>query len=115
MKTGRRRNKTRLIRFSVFDSRRLRKGCAGNFSAQPHTSVRGKVIERILCGQAVAVAVSDLLEHHGAASVENERRWISRLERRVPAQSVEVGDLVVRVSDENNVGRQLSLFLEEFL
>src|ERR1700722_12386577 len=79
------------------------------------TLVRGKVIERILCGQAVAVAVSDLLEHHGAASVENERRWISRLVRRVPAQSVEVGDLIVRVSDKNNIRRQLSLRLKEFL
>jgi hypothetical protein len=73
------------------------------------------MIECILCGQAIAVAVTDLLEHHGATSVENERRWISRLVRRVPPQSVEVGDLVVRVSDKNNIRGQLSLLLQELL
>src|ERR1700744_176986 len=43
MRTGR-RNKSRLIRFCMFDSRRLKKACAGTFSAQPQRLVRGKVI-----------------------------------------------------------------------
>ena len=78
------------------------------------TLIHGKMIQGILRGQAIAMFVADLLENDRALAVEDECRWVSRLKGRMPAQSVEIGDLIVRVGHKNNIGGQLSLLLEEF-
>ena len=48
------------------------------------TLIRGKVIQGILCRQAITMVVADLLENDRAFSVENERRWVSRFMGRIP-------------------------------
>ena len=73
--------------------------------AAPQRLIRRKVVEGILCGQAIAVTVADLLENDHSLLVENERRRIRRFVRRVPTESIQIGDLIVRVRHENNVGR----------
>ncbi len=47
--------------------------------------LRRDVVEGILCGEAIAVTMGDLLEHHGATSIENESGWIRCLVRCIPA------------------------------
>jgi hypothetical protein len=61
------------------------------------TLIHGKLIQGILCRQAITMAVADLLENDRAFSVENERRWVSRFMGRIPTQSIEIGDLIVTV------------------
>ena len=82
----------------------LKKGCAG-ISRCSLALICGKVIQRILCGQAITVAVANLLECDRAFFIENERRWVSRLLGRIPTQSVEIGDLIVGIGHKNNIGR----------
>ncbi len=48
------------------------------------TSIRGKMVQGILCGQAIAVAMADLLKNDQSLFVENERGRIGRLMRGVP-------------------------------
>src|ERR1700756_5157049 len=98
----------------MFDLRLLKKWLRWKFSTRPTTLIRGKVIQRILRGHAIAMFVGDLLENDRALAVEDERRWISRLKGPMPAQSVEIGDLIVRVGYKYYIGGQLSLLLEEF-
>src|ERR1700758_2892494 len=74
---------------------RMKKGCAGDSRRSP-TLIRGKVVQGILCGQAIAVTVADLLENDHSVLVENERRRIRRFVRRIPTESIQVGDLIVR-------------------
>jgi hypothetical protein len=49
-----------------------RKGSAVNSRRRP-TLIRGKVLECILCGQAITVVVANLLEYDHAFFVEDER------------------------------------------
>jgi len=46
--------------------------------------IRSEVVERILSGQAIAVAMADLFESDHAFLVKNEGRRIGGLSRRIP-------------------------------
>src|SRR5271155_2551952 len=77
--------------------------------------ITGKLIEDVLCCSPIAVAMADLLENDHSLFIENECRRVGRLMRRVPTQSIQIGDLVVRIRHKNNIGWQISLLFEEFL
>src|SRR5260370_13612744 len=59
--------------------------------------------------------MADFLENDRPFPVENERRRIRRLMRRVPTQSIQIGDLIIRVRHKNNIRWQLGLLFEELL
>src|ERR1700757_4304929 len=90
------------------------RSCADGSRRSP-ALIRGKVVEGILCRQAIAVAMANLLEDDRPLFVENERRRIRRLMRRVPTQTIQIRDLIVRIRHENNIRWQLGLLFEEFL
>jgi hypothetical protein len=49
--------------------------------------VRRKVVECVLRRKPITVTVADLLEENGPLLVEDERRRIGSLVRRIPAQA----------------------------
>src|SRR5271170_1771009 len=59
--------------------------------------------------------MADLLKNDHSHFVENERGRICRLMRRIPTQSIQVGNLIVRICHKYHVGRQLGLLFEELL
>jgi len=61
------------------------------------------------------MTAADLLKQNVAALVENEGRRICSFVRRVPAQTVQVRHLVVRVDHELYVGRQIGLLFQKLL
>ena len=81
----------------------------------PPKSIRGEVVQGILCGETVAVLTADLFENDYTLFIENEGRWIGCLVRTVPSQSIQVGDLIVRIRHKNNIGWQPGLLLEKLL
>jgi hypothetical protein len=59
--------------------------------------------------------MADLLENYHSLFVENERRGIRSLMGRIPTQSVQIGDLIVRIRYEHNIRRQFCLSFQESL
>jgi hypothetical protein len=68
----------------MFDLRALEEKAAPAIPGTAPTSIRGKMVQGILCGQAIAVAMADFLKNDHSLLVENERGRIGRLMWRVP-------------------------------
>src|SRR5665213_159356 len=62
---------------------------------QSHQHIRG--------GRPVAVAMTDLAKEDVVVSIDQEGGRISRLMRRVPAQTILVGDPVVGIDDQMDI------------
>lgn len=67
-----------------------------------------------MSGQAIRVAMTDLLENDRPVLVENECRRIGRFMRGVPTEAVRIGHLVIRIGDQNDIGGQVGLLRKEF-
>ena len=61
------------------------------------------------------MGVADLLKENGSARIEDEGRRIGSLMRCVPAQSIQVRHLVVRINNQLDVRRKIGLLRKEFL
>src|SRR5262249_52893247 len=73
-------------------------------------SICRNLIEHFPRRQPVPVTMTDLFKKDLAIFVEEERRWISRFIGGIPSQSIEIGHLILRINNKNDVGWKLRLF-----